>query len=206
MCCSRSFTRQCVSKTEQSTSLTSSVSCKQHLTGTWETMAVGFPLYETGSFPSPKKFSRAKLDSCESKGKARDQTSPELSPKMKKKRSGKRELWAQAVLKSCHRRFGGCLPNILGSEAGRNTTTWLWRISSLAGMKTTRSLLSLLRGRPKHTRLVYRQNHEVSCRKCLPQMMTGVLLLFSRNVWLVFLQKFVEMVLCIWHVSKTQRR
>ena len=33
-------------------------------------MAVSFPLYETGSSPSPKKSSKAKLDSCDSKGKA----------------------------------------------------------------------------------------------------------------------------------------
>ena len=85
-------------------------------------MAVSFPLYETGSSPSPKKSLRAKLDSCDNKGKSRDQRRPDLSPKMKKKRSGQRELSAQAVLKSCHKRFGGCLPDILGSETGRNTT------------------------------------------------------------------------------------
>ena len=87
-------------------------------------MAVSFPLYETGSSLSPKKSLRAKLDSCgDIKEKAKDQTKPELSPKTKKKRSGKRKLSSQAVLQSCHRRFGGCLPNILCSEAGRNTTT-----------------------------------------------------------------------------------
>ena len=46
-------------------------------------MAVNFPSYKTGSSQIPKKSSRAKLDSRDSRKKARDKKEPELSLNMK---------------------------------------------------------------------------------------------------------------------------